>query len=186
MHLSAELRAIGYHTMQEIIDQPADGRRYEVVHGELLVTSTVTFEHQGALGAVLYAVGTYCDRFDLGQTLLGPADISWGPHTLVKPDVFVVPRSEMHSMEWSDVTTLRFVAEVLSPETARHDRFQKRCLYQRQGVEMLWLVDTERRIVEVWTPDSRFPTIQVDRVQWHPADASETLIVELADIFEGL
>ncbi len=182
MYLSEELRAAGYHSMQEIIDRPADGRRYEVVWGELLVTSMVSLPHQRALTQVAFPVSKYCDRFDLGETILGPADISWGPDTLVKPDVFVVPRSELGSDDWSTVQTLRFVAEVLSPETARHDRFRKRVLYQMQEVEMLWLIDIDRRYVEVWTPDALFPVIEIERVTWHAAGATEPLVIDVAEL----
>ena len=182
MYVSEELRAAGYHSMQEIIDRPADGRRYEVVWGELLVTSMVSLPHQRALTQVASPVSEYCDRFDLGETILGPADISWGPDTLVKPDVFVVPRSELGGDDWSSVKTLRFVAEVLSPETARHDRFQKRVLYQRQGVEMLWLIDIDRRFVEVWTPDALFPVVETERVSWQPAGAESPLVIEIGEL----
>ena len=55
------------------------------------------------------------------------------------------------------------MVEVLSPRTAKQDRFQKRKLYQRQGVGTLWLVDVDQRQVEVWTPDATFPTVESER-----------------------
>jgi Uma2 family endonuclease len=41
---------------------------------------------------------------------------------------------------------------VLSPSTARPDRFTKRLEYQRQQIPLYWIVDSDERCVEVWTP----------------------------------
>ncbi len=87
---------------------------------------------------------------------------------------------ESHAREWSDVKTLRLVVEVLSPPTERNDRFQKRRLYQERGVNTLWLVDPVKGTVEVWTPDRQFPTVEDERVVWHPSDASAPLVIELS------
>jgi Uma2 family endonuclease len=70
----------------------------------------------------------------------------------------------------------------IRPSTARRDRFQKRKLYQQQRVSTLWLVDVERRLVEVWAPDARFPFVETERVSWHPAGAIEPRVVDIAEL----
>jgi Uma2 family endonuclease len=173
-----------YHSKQEIIDLPADGKRYEVVWGELLVTTKVSLAHQHALMELFMPIVGYCERNQLGEVYFGPADISWGPDTLVKPDLFVAPTEEVRASEdWSSVRTLRLVVEVLSEETARADRFPKRRLYQSQRVDPVWLVDHDRALVEVWTPDDLFPVIETERIIWHPAGAPEPLVIPLATLF---
>lgn len=74
------------------------------------------------------------------------------------------------------------VAEVLSPATARFDRSQKRRLYQAQRVGTIWMVDLERRAVEVWTPDATAATIETDRLSWHPPGAAEPLELDIRAI----
>lgn len=173
-----------YHTKDEIINLPADGKRYEVVWGELLVTTKVSFAHQHALTELLFSLARYCKRFSTGETFFAPADISWSPDTLVKPDVFVAPSDEVRaSDDWSTVKTLHLVAEILSEETARADRFPKRRLYQMQRVDPLWLVDVERRFVEVWTPAALFPTIETEQLTWHAPGAAEPFILPLSSLF---
>jgi Uma2 family endonuclease len=175
-----------YASKQEIIDRPADGKRYEVVWGELLVTTKVSLAHQHALMELFLPLIRYCEQHDLGEVLFGPADISWGPDTLVKPDLFVAPTEEVRAADdWSSVKTLRLVAEVLSEETARADRFPKRRLYQSQRVDPVWLVDLDRALVEVWTPDDLFPVIETERIIWHPAGAPEPLVIPLATLFNA-
>jgi Uma2 family endonuclease len=77
------------------------------------------------------------------------------------------------------------VVEVLSPSTARRDRFQKRKLYQANGVETLWLIDPERRLVETWTPDQMLPAVEAERVRWQPIGAMQPLTVVLEDLFRS-
>lgn len=43
-----------------------------------------------------------------------------------------------------------WVCEILSPSTARQDRFDKMPLYARYGVSHLWLIDPEARAMEVY------------------------------------
>ena len=162
---------------------PDDGKRYELVDGELLVTPAPQFAHQAIVLELATRLKGFCERQAAGKTMISPADISWGPDSLVQPDVFVIAPEEAGASAWTAVKTLRLVAEVLSPSTARQDRFAKRKLYQQHGVATLWLVDAERRIVEVWTPESAFPVVERERVTWHPTPASEPLLIDLAELF---
>ena len=60
-----------------------------------------------------------------------------GGDTLVQPDLFVVPLGEARTLDWSQMRTLLLAVEVLSPSTARADRFTKRRLYQEVGIPHL-------------------------------------------------
>lgn len=172
-----------YHTADMVRAMPDDGNRYEVVWGELLVSPSPRWVHQRVLKGLVYAVDPYVMRHGLGELAWSPADISWGPDTLVQPDLFVVAPGESGGVDWAQVKTLRLVAEVLSPSTARHDRFQKRRLYQSRGVGTLWLVDIDRRVVEVWTPEATFPAVEGERITWHPPEAPEPLVIALEGLF---
>lgn len=172
-----------YFTADMVRALPADGNRYEVVHGELLVTPAPRFDHQRIVLRLAHRLIPYCAQYALGEPMISPADISWGPDSLVQPDVFVIAPTEAGATEWAAIKTLRLVAEVLSPSTARQDRFAKRELYQSQGVDTLWLVDAERRRVEVWTPGSTFPVVERERVVWHPVVEHEPLVLPLAELF---
>jgi len=172
-----------YWTADMVRELPDDGNRYELVWGELLVNPPPVTVHQRIVRRLLVALDGYSQRFGLGEAFVSPAEVSWSGDSYVQPDVFVVSPVHGSKFEWKDVKHLRLVAEVLSPRTAKNDRFKKRKLYQAHGVEMLWLVDHQDRAIEVWTPDSEMPTIETARVTWHPAGAPEPLIIELASLF---
>jgi Uma2 family endonuclease len=82
--------------------------------------------------------------------------------------------------------TLLLAVDVLSPSTARADRFTKRRLYQEVGVPAYWIVDPERRCVKVWTPEATFPVIEWLEVTWQPAGAGEPLRLSLAELFRPI
>lgn len=176
--------APAYHTADMVRALPDDGNRYELVHGELLVSPSPRWLHQRVVMRLSNALYDFCREHDAGEVLTSPADVSWGPDTLVQPDVFVVTPAESGGLDWSEIRTLDLVVEVLSPSTAKQDRFQKRKLYQDQGVGTLWLVDADRRTVEVWTPSAAFPTVESARVTWNPPGRGASLVIELGALCE--
>lgn len=48
------------------------------------------------------------------------------------------------------------------------------------------MVDADGRSVEMWTPDVIFPTVESERVVWHPAGAGEPLVIDLARLFRAV
>ena len=175
-----------FHTAEMVRGLPDDGLRYETVHGELLMTPAPRAWHQIVLARLSLALGRYLERHPVGQILWSPADISWGPDTLVQPDVFVVPWEEVRPLAWDRIKHLLFVAEVLSASTARADRFTKRRLYQEVGIPAYWIVDADLQAVEVWTPGAAFPAIEDARVEWLPPGAPEPFVVSLPELFRPL
>ncbi len=175
--------ATPYWTRDAVLALPDDGNRYELVHGELLVTPAPRLGHQDILARLFSALHGYLSRHALGKVLWSPADISWGPDILVQPDLFVIAPQQADARDWPEITDLSLVVEVLSPSTARQDRFTKRRLYQENGVAAYWIVDAEAGQVEVWTPEAVFPVIERERVAWHPAGAVDPLVIELGELF---
>lgn len=174
-----------YWTADMVLALPEDGQRYEVVHGELLVSPPPQATHQRVAGNLAFLLKQYCRQYGLGEVMSSPAAVSWNSGSLVQPDVFIVHPSQAGSDDWRAVTLIDLVVEVLSPSTAHHDRTSKRRLYQDNSVGTLWLVDTDRRQVEVWTPDARFPTIETERVTWHPVGIREPLVIVIAEFFRA-
>jgi Uma2 family endonuclease len=175
-----------YYTAEMVRQLPDDGNRYEVVHGELLVTPSPRPLHQLVLARLQLAIGKYLEREPIGVLLSSPADISWGPDVLVQPDLFVVAMEEARTMTWAKMQHLPLVIEVLSPSSTRADRFTKRRLYQEVGVPRYWMVDADAQVVETWTPDMTFPAVERERLAWHPEGAREPLTIALPELFRPL
>jgi Uma2 family endonuclease len=80
-----------------------------------------------------------------------------------------------------------WVCEVLSPSTARFDRWNKSLVYARHGVGHMWIVDPDRRELEVWRLMQGFYA----RVQFAAGDESiraepfDELELNLSELWEG-
>lgn len=63
------------------------------------------------------------------------------------PDVMIV--CDRNKVKWNGVHGAPdLVVEVLSPSTAKNDRYHKKEVYQRHGVREYWLVDPANRTIE--------------------------------------
>jgi Uma2 family endonuclease len=165
---------------------PDDGNRYETVHGELLVTPAPRVWHQEIVFRLGHELHEYLVAIDFGHLFQSPADISWGDDILVQPDLFVVTREQARSLDWSKMQSLLLTIEVLSPTTARYDRYTKRRLYQEVGIPCYWIVDPDEKLVEVWTPESLFPTVERGRVKWKPHGVEEEFALDLKELFKPI
>jgi Uma2 family endonuclease len=180
------MAATTYYTAEMVRSLPDDGKRYEVVHGELLVTPAPRLWHQEVCARLITALRTYLDREAVGVVLASPADISWGRDILVQPDLFVVPVEEARLQDWSKIRHLLLAVEILSPSSTRADRFTKRRLYQERGVPAYWMVDGDAQLVEIWQPDAELPVIERDRLTWRPSGAARPFTLELSTLFRPI
>jgi Uma2 family endonuclease len=167
-----------------VLALPDDGKRYELVDGELLVSPSPRRLHQIALAGLFRPVDAYVRIHRLGTTLFSPADLSFREGQLVQPDLFVEARmNESQSQEWDESGVPILVAEILSPSTARFDRITKRRLYQRAGVGTYWIVDLDARLIEAWTPATDHPAIVDGELCWQPDPALAPLLLQVPEYF---
>jgi Uma2 family endonuclease len=176
-----------YYTADMARQMPEDGNRYEVVYGELLVTPAPRLLHQLVLGRLTFELTQYAERHRIGQVFGVPADITWGrTDVLVQPDLFIAPFDEVRTLDWEQVRGLMLVVEVMSPSSMKSDRFTKRKRYQDAEVPLYWIVDADRRTVEIWTPQDTFPRIENERLVWRPSESDAAFALELEDLFRPI
>lgn len=166
---------------------PNDGKRYEVIDGELFVTPAPTWSHQRAAFILGKLLSPYVDQHAIGDVLLAPAEVPVTADVKVEPDVFVVPLvGGRKPPSWQEAGRLLLVSEILSPSTARADRHVKRRLYQRERVPEYWIVDVDARLVERWRPDDERPEILAERLEWQPDPAHPPLVIDLVAYFRDV
>ncbi len=175
-----------YYSAEMVRALPDDGKRYETVHGELLVTPAPTAWHQEIIDRLRDQLKPFIKKHSVGHLFSAPADISWGPDVLVQPDLFVVPLDQARTFDWSQMQDLLLSIEVLSPSTSRYDRFTKRRLYQEVGIPLYWIVDPQARAVEVWTPSATFPEVAGENVVWEPDGVGAQCTIDVGRLFKPL
>ena len=170
-------------TVDEVRALPDDGNRYEVIDGDLLVTPAPSWLHQQAAMEFLFLVRPYAHRCAL-DCYIAPAEVAFSPRRSVEPDLFVVPRMDgRRATHFEEVQRLVLAVEVISPSSARADRYRKRHLYQSEDVPEYWIVDPDARFVERWRPGDDAPEIVVESLAWTPQEDVEPLVIDLAALF---
>lgn len=120
--------------VRELPDEP--GKRFECVDGELLVSPSPRLTHQSVVALLWREIEAYVRAHTLGAAFFAPGDLELDAHTLVQPDVYVLPLVDgRRPRTQAEIGQPLLLIEVLSPSTARFDRVIKRHRYQRQGVE---------------------------------------------------
>jgi Uma2 family endonuclease len=156
-------------TAAQAMALPDDGNRYEVLDGELVVMAPPSWAHQVAVEQLYLTLHAYVREQSLGWVKLSPSAVVLSERRLVQPDVFVLPRGERPApRDWLDITALLLAVEVLSPSTARRDRWQKRQMYQAYGVAEYWTVETL-----TWAPAGARASLHVDLAQFFAIVAGE-------------
>src|SRR5206468_266208 len=121
----------------ELIPQ-VEGKRYEIIDGDLYVSHAPSYEHQDSSGAIYEELQAWSRTTGLGRAVLAPG-VVFAEDDDVIPDVIWLSTQRLRSGRDSAghfVVAPELAVEVLSPGTAneRRDREVKLKLYSRQGV----------------------------------------------------
>jgi Uma2 family endonuclease len=171
-------------TVDDLLDLPDDGQRYEIIDGELFVTPAPSLRHQEAIAEMHVRLREYLRREQAGHAYFAPADVVFSRTRLVQPDLLVVPLVNGRRPErFEDAGRLLLAVEVLSPSTARADRVAKRVLFRDEAVAEYWVVDLDARAIERSTPADPRVEILVDRIEWLCEGAASRLAIDLPDYF---
>ena len=174
-------------TAERVRALPDDGNRYELIDGELVVTPAPRGVHQQGIMELITRMGPWLRESGAGRLLFSPADLSLGEDEVLQPDLFVYRTATGRQLrDWTDITALLLVVEVLSPSTARYDRQLKRRRYQRAGVPEYWIVDLDSRVFERWRPGDERPEIVTDRLVWEPVAGQPAFAMDAAAYFASV
>ena len=137
---------------EDLFELPDDGRRYEIIDGELFEMPALGSDHAIAvanlmlLGPIVRSLG--------GRILTAPVDVFFAGANPVEPDILVLLPERLHLISRRGVEGApNLLIEILSPSTPAHDLVTKRALYARGGVGEYWLVDPEAATIEVLVLD---------------------------------
>src|SRR2546428_4801097 len=136
-------------TYRDYVALPDDGRRYEILDGELSVMPAPNPTHQRLLGALYRHLHAHVTAHGLGEVILSPLDVILTDTTIAQPDLVYLDRTRSGAVSSRGIEGPPTLAiEIVSPSTARIDRERKLRLYARHGVSYYWIVDHDAQTVE--------------------------------------
>lgn len=149
-----------------------EGTRYEIIGGELFVSTTPHFNHQFLCGTLYRLIENWSVQTRLGRTVFAPGLIFADDDDVI-PDVAWLSNERLAAALREDGklhSAPDLIIEVLSPgsRNRRRDREAKLKLYSRRGVLEYWIVDWRTRSIEVYRRQNE----QLDRIAtWVTGDS---------------
>ncbi len=130
---------------------PNDGKRYEIIDGELFVTPSPRTAHQKIVTRLTRFQSAFAEDANLGQVFVAPFDVVFSNFDVVEPDLLYISNERASVVTEKNVQgSPNLVVEVLSETTEKTDRTTKLKLYARYGVEEYWIIDSSGPSAEVY------------------------------------
>lgn len=138
----------------EHVAQPWDDTRYEIIDGELFVSTHPSVQHQYTTNEVAARLRNWSSSAGLGWVFPAPG-VFFADDDNAAPDVVWLGNERLRAILRGDGKLHgppELVVEVLSPgaENERRDRDVKLRLYSRRGVDEYWILDWQQRRAEVY------------------------------------
>ena len=121
-------------TFEELAAElPESNLPTELWDGELTLSPAPSFFHQEIVARFYKLLDAWVREHRLGKTGIAPLDMVLAPRRSVQPDVVFISTARLGIIRDRILGAADLVAEVISPESRRRDRFDKRDLYSNTG-----------------------------------------------------
>ncbi len=149
----AVTRSAGRWAYGDLFKLPDDGKRYEIIEGELYESPPPSESHQRVSALIIQLLLPVVTRTG-ARWYHAPTGVFMPGADPVQPDLLVLlPDNPAGISERGIEGAPDLVVEILSPGNSKHDRVTKRLLYARGGVREYWLVSPETGVIEVLVLD---------------------------------
>lgn len=146
------------YTVDDLDLMPDDGRKYELIEGELFVSRAAHWNHQLLISNLIVAFGIYLKSNPIGKIVPEPGVI-FSDEDAVIPDIVF---STFETIEEKLIVKGKFegkfnaapdlAIEILSfgKRDIERDQVYKRKIYGKYGVNEYWIVDSRTDSIEVY------------------------------------
>jgi Uma2 family endonuclease len=167
-------------TVDDYMEMPEDGKRYELIDGDLLVSPSPVPRHQRVSSRLEMILVLALQRTGQGEVFHAPLDCVLSPHDVVQPDIIFIRTDRLSLVGEKNIEGAPDLAvEILSGYSRRRDVLLKSALYSRAGVPSYWILDPAidrmelfrleggvyRRVAEVNSPEvarpAEFPGLEI-------------------------
>ena len=151
---------------QDLLALPADGKRYELVAGELHMMSPSGWKHGEVVSNLHLLIGNYVHAHRLGKCFGAETGflLSRDPDTVRAPDIAFIaeenlPETEPADAFWPGAPDL--AVEVLSPNDRASEVEEKTRAWLAAGVQLVWVVDPKKSTITAHLSTAEVSTFAV-------------------------
>lgn len=139
------------YTVEDIYALP-EGKRAELLDGELYLMAPPSTAHQRLIAEFVYQIETYIRRKQ-GTCQVFPAPfavfLNKNDKTYVEPDITVVCDKDKITDQGCNGAP-DWIVEIVSPSSRKMDYYKKLFKYRTAGVKEYWVVDPDKKLVTVY------------------------------------
>ena len=158
-----------------LAELPESNLPTELWDGELIMSPSPSFFHQQIVDRFHDALKAHIRPRRLGTTASAPLDMVLTNTRSTQPDVVFIASARRDIIKTRLMDAADLVAEVISPNSRRRDRIDKRDLYEQHGVKEYWLIDPEALTVEVLNlVHGEYQLLG----RWRPGEAAESRLLK--------
>jgi Uma2 family endonuclease len=139
------------YTFQDYLDLPNDGKRYEIIEGELIMSPAPFTIHQQVSLNIVVELASFIRKTKAGKIFYAPTDIILNDLNVVQPDILFISRENLQIIKDKNIKGVPdLIIEIVSPATGYYDLSGKKDLYEKFGVPEYWIVDPMKQRVEIY------------------------------------
>ena len=118
-----------------------DGKRYELINGELIMCPAHSFNHQLSSSDLELLLKLFVKKHKLGWIVDAPTDVILDDNNTVQPDILFISKKNRYKIDEDGGVhgATDLVVEVISPSSKKMDRQIKKDLYEKYGVLEYWI-----------------------------------------------
>lgn len=136
-------------TYQDYLHLPDDGKRYQIIDGELYMVPSPIPYHQTISINIERILYEYTKKQG-GRVLHAPCDVVLTNIDVVQPDIFFISPERLDIIKEKNIQGAPdLVVEILSSYSEKIDKISKAKLYARFGVKEYWIVNPDKKEVTV-------------------------------------
>ena len=174
-------------TYEDYLATPDDGRKYELIDGEIVVSAAPAINHQRLVFRLARWLADIADANEGDEAFVSPVAVSLNPANTLEPDVVYRKRESASVVEARRIHGVpELVIEVISPGSTSRDQVRKRAIYEAAGVPEYWIVDPARKtVLALRLRDGRYEALTPDGSRL-ASDILPAFTVDLTALFKDL
>jgi len=172
-------------TAADYRSMPEDGKRYQLVEGEIIMAPAPSTYRQIVQGNLHFLLKGYLLKHPLGTVLCAPCDVYLDDQNVYQPDLLFVARERAEPIRDDGIHGAPdLVIEILSASTAAIDR-RKRGHFAAAGTIEFWQVDPALRQIQrfVFAENTVKPVALIDEPETFSSPLFPDLVIDTKDIF---
>ncbi len=133
-------------TYDDYLCLPNDGKRYEVLEGELFVSPAPRTKHQIASGNLYAVLHQHVRKHKRGRVFSAPTDVILSQTNVVQPDLLFISNERKKIITEKNIHGAPdLIVEILSETSAEQDRTAKKQIYAATASKSIgWLIPTPK------------------------------------------